>query len=88
MRTMMLITIVTLITMNMAKSEENKVTPKEFMSSVVAVPGTIVNHVKGEWSDIKDYQKKSWQKGKEQNAKNLKKVKSFFANLTKGNAND
>ena len=31
---------------------------------------------------MKEYQKTSWQEGKEQNAKNLAKIKSFFSNLT------
>ena len=72
MRTMMLITILVLMTTMMAKAEET-------------IDTKVKNFVVNEWTDIKEYQKASWQAGKEQNAKNLAKIKSFFANLTKGN---
>jgi len=74
MRTMMLITIVTLITMGIAKSEET-------------MDVKVKNYIQNEWTDIKEYQKASWQAGKEQNAKNVAKIKSFFTNLT-GSKND
>ena len=45
------------------------------------------NHLSNEWVEIKEYQKASWQAGKEQNAKNWSKIKSFFSNLT-GQNND
>ena len=68
MRTMMLITIVTLITMGIAKSEET-------------MDVKVKNYIQNEWTEIKEYQKASWQAGKEQNAKNVAKIKSFFTNL-------
>jgi len=74
MRTMMLITIVTLVTMGIAKSEET-------------MDVKVKNYIQNEWTDIKEYQKASWQAGKEQNAKNVAKIKSFFTNLT-GSKND
>jgi len=69
MRTMMLITILVLMTTMMAKAEET-------------VDTKVKNFVVNEWADIKEYQKASWQAGKEQNAKNWSMIKSFFTNLT------
>ena len=57
MKTMMMITIAVLMTMTMAKSDETIDTK---------VKTFIVNEV----NEIKEYQKASWQEGKEQNAKN------------------
>ena len=68
MRTMMLITIVTLVTMGIAKSEET-------------MDVKVKNYIQNEWTEIKEYQQASWQAGKEQNAKNVAKIKSFFTNL-------
>jgi len=65
MRTMMLITIITLMTVALAKAEET-----------VFVKGK--NFVTTEINDIKEYQKTQWQKGKEQNAKNWEKIKSLL----------
>lgn len=66
-------------------ADENKtVTPSEFVTTLGEVPSNVGNWVANEWSDIKEYQKTSWQEGKEQNAKNWAKIKSFFSNLTTG----
>ena len=70
----MMLTIAVLLTMTMAKSEET-------------IDVKVKNYIVNEWTDIKEYQKASWQAGKEQNAKNIAKIKSFFTNLT-GNKND
>jgi len=71
MRTMMLLTIITLMTMAIAKSEET-------------IDAKIKNFVVKEWTDIKEYQKTQWEKGKEQNEKNWNTIKSFF-NKVKNN---
>jgi len=71
MRTMMLLTIITLLTMAIAKSEET-------------INTKVKNFIVNEWTDVKEYQKTQWQKGKEQNAKNLETIKSFF-NKVKNN---
>src|SRR6056300_1550877 len=42
----------------------------------------VKNYIVNEWTDIKEYQKASWQAAKEQNGKNWVKIKSFFSNLT------
>ena len=68
MKTMMLITIAVLMTMTMAKSDETIVTK---------VKTFIVNEV----NETKEFQKASWQKGKEQNAKNWEKLKSLFTKV-------
>ena len=69
MRTIMLLSIVAIMTATMAKSEETMDTK-------------VKNYIANEWSEIKEFQQASWQAGKEQNAKNLAKIKSFFSNLT------
>ena len=74
MRTMMMITILVLMTMTMAKSDE-------------PINIKVKNYIVNEVNDIKEYQKANWQAGKEQNAKNWSKIKSFFSNLT-GQNND
>lgn len=72
-----------------AMAEEKKtVTPQEFVNSVAAVPGKVSNHLKNEWIDIKEYQKASWQSGKEQTAKNIDTIKKFFVSLTSGSTNE
>ena len=71
MKTMMLLTIITLLTMAIAKSEET-------------IDTKVKNFVVNEWTEIKEFQKANWQKGKEQNAKNWETIKSFF-NKVKNN---
>ena len=68
---MMLLTIITLMTMAIAKSEET-------------IDVKVKNYIAKEWTDIKEYQKVNWQKGKEQNEKNWNTIKSFF-NKVKNN---
>jgi hypothetical protein len=71
MRLMMFLTIITLMTMAIAKSEET-------------IDAKVKNFVVNEWTDIKEYQKTQWEKGKEQNEKNWNTIKSFF-NKVKNN---
>ena len=68
MRTMMLLTIITLMTMAIAKSEET-------------IDTKVKNFVVNEWTDIKEYQKTQWQSAKEQNTKNWETIKSFFVKV-------
>jgi hypothetical protein len=65
MRTMMMITILVLMTMTMAKSDE-------------PINVKVKNYIVNEVNDIKEYQKTQWQKGKEQNANNWNKLKSLL----------
>jgi len=69
MRTMMLLTIITIMTMAVAKSEDT-------------IDVKVKNYIVNEWNDIKEYQANAWEQGKEQNAKNWNTIKSFFTNLT------
>tara|TARA_B100000927_G_scaffold51889_1_gene38930 strand:+ start:687 stop:947 length:261 start_codon:yes stop_codon:yes gene_type:complete len=58
--------VVIMVSMSMANAEEQTtVTPKEFVTNVAAVPGKVSNHIKNEWEDIKEYQKKSWSEMKQ-----------------------
>ena len=65
MRTMMLLTIITLMTMAIAKSEE-------------IIDTKVKNYIVKEWNDIKEFQKAGWEEGKKQNAKNWSKIKSLL----------
>ena len=49
-----------------AKSDEKTYSPQEVMESFAQVPGKVGEHLKNEWSDIKDYQAKSWADAKKQ----------------------
>jgi len=68
MRTLMLLSIVAIMTVTMAKSEETMDTK-------------VKNYIANEWSEIKEFQQASWQAGKEQNAKNWAKIKSLFTKV-------
>tara|TARA_R110000851_G_scaffold23213_1_gene68205 strand:- start:2525 stop:2791 length:267 start_codon:yes stop_codon:yes gene_type:complete len=68
--------------MAQADDKVNTVTPKEFVSSVAAVPGKVSEHLKTEWTDIKAFQAKSWVDAKAQNQANWEKLKGLF-NTTK-----
>ena len=65
-----------------ADDKANTVTPKEFVSSVAAVPGKVGNHLQNEWVEIKAFQAKSWVDAKAQNQANWEKLKGLF-NTTK-----
>ena len=64
----MLLSIVAIMTVTMAKSEETMDTK-------------VKNYIANEWSEIKEFQQASWQAGKEQNAKNWAKIKSLFTKV-------
>ena len=64
----MLLSIVAIMTVTMAKSEETMNTK-------------VKNYIANEWSEIKEFQQTSWQAGKEQNAKNWAKIKSLFTKV-------
>ena len=64
---------------SVVKAEEQKtVTPKEFVETVVAVPGKVSTHLQNEWVDIKAYQAKSWADSKDQFARTVDSIKSLF----------
>jgi len=61
-----------------ADDKVNTVTPKEFVSSVAAVPGKVGNHFKNEWVDIKAYQAESWEDSKDQFQRTVESIKGLF----------
>ena len=65
---MMMLTIAVLMTMTMAKSDET-------------IDTKVKNYIVNEVNDIKEYQKASWQEGKEQNAKNWAMIKNLFTKV-------
>ena len=52
------------------------------MTTMMAKANPVTTWVENEKNKIVEYQKLSWQKGKEQNAKNWKTIKNFFNKLT------
>ena len=71
MRTLMMLTIIAIMSATIAKSDET-------------IDTKVKNYIVNEVNDIKEYQKASWQKGKEQNVKNWLKIKNLF-NKVKNN---
>ena len=64
---------------SVVKAEEQKtVTPKEFVETVVAVPGKVSTHLQNEWVDIKAYQAKSWAESKDQFQRTIDQIKGLF----------
>jgi hypothetical protein len=49
-----------------AKSDEKTHSPQEVMESFAQVPGKVGSHIQTEWTDIKQYQAKSWAEAKAQ----------------------
>lgn len=65
--------------MNTSKADEvATITPKEFVETVVAVPGQVVAGVQNEWSDIKVYQAQSWADMKAQFVSTKEKITNLF----------
>tara|TARA_R110000782_G_scaffold250936_2_gene338420 strand:- start:2062 stop:2325 length:264 start_codon:yes stop_codon:yes gene_type:complete len=76
MKTLMMMTILAIMSATMVKSEEVK---KDVVTEKVTETATVVKvWAENEWIDIKEYEKTNWEKGKEQNARNVKTIKSFF----------
>jgi uncharacterized FlgJ-related protein len=79
MKTLMMMTILAIMAATMVKSEEVK---KDIVTEKVTETATVIRvWVEKEWIDIKEYQKQGWEDGKQQNAKNLKTIKSFFVKV-------
>jgi len=49
-----------------AKSDEKTHTPQEVMESFAQVPAKVGSNIQTEWTDIKQYQAKSWADAKKQ----------------------
>ena len=52
------------------------------MTTMMAKANPVTTWIENEKNKIVEYQKSSWEEGKEQNAENWTKIKSFFTNLT------
>ena len=52
------------------------------ITTMMAKANPVTTWVENEKNKIVEYQKLSWQKGKEQNAKNWNTIKNFFNKLT------
>ena len=64
----------------MVKAEETS-TLTEVKDEAVKQVTMLQNHLSNEWVEVKEYQKASWQAGKEQNAKNWSKIKALFTKV-------
>ena len=51
------------------------------MTTMMAKANPVTTWIESEKNKIVEYQKSSWQKGKEQNAKNWKTIKSLFTKV-------
>jgi hypothetical protein len=79
MKTLMMMTILAIMAATMVKSEEVK---KDIVTEKVTETATVIRvWLEKEWIDIKEYQKQGWEDGKEQNARNVKTIKSFFVKV-------
>ncbi len=59
-------------------NETKTYTPKETLEAFSKVPGKIANHISNERQEIIEFQKKNWADAKEQTAKNIATIKSWF----------
>lgn len=75
LRTMMFITIVTLLTTQIAKSDNSV---DKVVNGMKEVPTKVNNFVKSEWEETKEFQKKGWADAKKQTAQTWNKIKSAF----------
>tara|TARA_B100000085_G_scaffold238475_1_gene227987 strand:+ start:439 stop:687 length:249 start_codon:yes stop_codon:yes gene_type:complete len=79
MKTIIIAFLVLCFTANVGNTTETKTyTPKETIEAFSKVPGKIANHISNEKQEIIDYQKKSWQDGKDQLARTFTQIKSWF----------
>ena len=79
MKTIIIAFLVLCFTANVRNTTETKTyTPKETIEAFSKVPSKIANHISNEKQEIIDYQKKSWQDGKDQLARTFTQIKSWF----------
>ena len=71
--------LVLCFTTSVGNTNESKTyTPKETLEAFSKVPGKIANHISNERQEIIEFQKKNWAEAKEQTAKNIATIKSWF----------
>ena len=56
--------------------QADEVTPQP--KPINPVVETVTDFVQSEWTEIKEYQKSSWEQGKEQLAQNKQQIKNLF----------
>ena len=71
--------LVLCFTTTVGNTNENKTyTPKETLEAFSKVPSQIAKHISNEKQEIIEFQKKNWADAKEQTAKNIATIKSWF----------
>ena len=79
MKNIMIAFLVLCFTATVGNTNETKTyTPKETLEAFSKVPGKIANHISNERQEIIEFQKKNWAEAKEQTAKNIATIKSWF----------
>ena len=79
MKNIMIAFLVLCFTATVGNTNETKTyTPKETLEAFSKVPGKIAKHISNEKQEIIEFQKKNWAEAKEQTAKNIATIKSWF----------
>ena len=78
MKTLIIAFLVLCFTANVGNTNEKTYTLTEFGNGLVEQKNKFVNHIANEKQDIIEYQKKSWQDGKDQLARTFTQIKSWF----------
>ena len=79
MKNIMIAFLVLCFTATVGNTNETKTyTPKETLEAFSKVPGKIAKHISNEKQEIIEFQKKNWADAKEQTAKNIATIKSWF----------
>ena len=79
MKNIIIAFLVLCFTTSVGNTNESKTyTPKETLEAFSKVPGKIANHISNERQEIIEFQKKNWAEAKEQTAKNIATIKSWF----------
>lgn len=83
---MMITFAVFIISIQPVNANETKtITPKEFATAVIEIPGRLANFINGEVEKTKEFQIKQWKEAKDQNKKNFKlvqhKLTGFFSDF-------
>ena len=83
---MMIALVVFTISIQPVNANETKtITPKEFATAIIEIPGRLANFINGEVEKTKEFQIKQWKEIKDQNRKKLKlvqhKLTGFFSDF-------
>tara|TARA_B100000575_G_scaffold286488_1_gene283358 strand:+ start:490 stop:738 length:249 start_codon:yes stop_codon:yes gene_type:complete len=79
MKNIMIAFLVLCFTAYVGNTTETKTyKPNETIEAFSKLPGKVANHLSNEKQEIIDFQKKSWADAKEQTARNIATIKSWF----------